>query len=241
MDSLPGTAAGSNGGAAVADQIAACLRLFISPDQVTELRALHVSTSGYRRPHTEAGFFDHDHLGDMARAAARLTACATGVYFTPNPLTPDLLARRCNRVDVAETSELAGDSHVLGRRWLLIDADPVRVSGVSSTDGEKARALETVRSVRDYLREECAWPSPVLADSGNGYHLAYPVDLPADDGGLVRRVLAGLASRFDSAAVKIDQKVFNPARIWKLYGTLSKKSDSTPDRPHRRAAVLEVP
>jgi len=27
--------------------------------------------------------------------------------------------------------------------------------------------------------------------------------------------------------------VFNPARICKLYGTLSRKGDSTPERPHR--------
>ena len=30
-------------------------------------------------------------------------------------------------------------------------------------------------------------------------------------------------------------------RIWKLYGTVSRKGDSTADRPHRRSAVLEAP
>jgi hypothetical protein len=223
------------------EQMAEWLCLVLAPGQVTELRALHVSTPEYRRPHTEAGFFDSDHLDDMARAAARLTVHATGVYFTPNPLTPELLARRCNRVGVAESSELAGDSHVLARRWLLIDADPVRVSGISSTDAEKALALETVRAVRDYLRDDAGWPAPVLADSGNGYHLMYPVGLPADDGGLVQRLLEGLAKRFDSEGVTVDRKVFNAARIWKLYGTLSRKGDSTGERPHRRTAVLEAP
>jgi putative DNA primase/helicase len=222
------------------EQTAAWLRLFIAPGQVTELRALHVSTPEYRRPHTVAGFFDADHLDDMARAAARLTPRATGVYFTPNPLTPDLLARRCNRVDVAETSELAADNHVLARRRLMVDADPVRVSGVSATDAEKALALEVVRAVRAFLAGR-GWPAPVLADSGNGYHLLYEIDLPADDGGLVQRCLQVLASRFDTEDVSIDQKVFNPARIWKMYGTLSRKGDSVPGRPHRLACVLEAP
>jgi hypothetical protein len=35
--------------------------------------------------------------------------------------------------------------------------------------------------------------------------------------------------------------VFNPARIWKLYGTIARKGDSLPDRPHRLARVLDVP
>ena len=41
--------------------------------------------------------------------------------------------------------------------------------------------------------------------------------------------------------MEVDRKVFNASRIVKLYGTLARKGDSTPDRPHRRAAVLEVP
>jgi len=35
--------------------------------------------------------------------------------------------------------------------------------------------------------------------------------------------------------------VFNPARIWKLYGTVSRKGDSIPERPHRLARILEAP
>ena len=35
--------------------------------------------------------------------------------------------------------------------------------------------------------------------------------------------------------------MFNAARIWKLYGTICRKGDSTEDRPHRVAKLLEVP
>ena len=34
------------------------LTLLLQPGQVTELRALDVSTPSYRRPHTVAGYFD---------------------------------------------------------------------------------------------------------------------------------------------------------------------------------------
>ncbi len=213
-------------------------RLFIEPDQVVELRALDVRRTG--RPHVESGFFDGAHLNEMAEAALRLSPLARGVYFTLNPLHPDLLSRRCNRVDWAKEGELAKDKDILRRRWLLVDADPVRDALVSATDAEKAAALETVRAVREHLRGR-GWPDPVLADSGNGYHLLYRVDLPADDGGQVERVLRALATRFDTGHVRIDRTVFNPARICKLPGTLARKGDSTLARPHRRARVLEVP
>src|SRR5690606_16534917 len=35
--------------------------------------------------------------------------------------------------------------------------------------------------------------------------------------------------------------VHNAARIWKLYGTTTRKGDDTPERPHRRSEVLHVP
>jgi hypothetical protein len=211
----------------------------IAPSQVVELVALGVKRNG-GRPHTEAGFFDAEHLMDMAKTALHVSPLAKGVYFTLNPLCPDLLARRCNRIDWAQEGELAKDKDVLRRQWLLIDADPVRDPLISSTDAEKAHGLTTIEAVRDFLRCR-GWPQPILADSGNGYHLLYRIDQPADDGGMVGRLLRGLADRFDSEHVKVDQKVFNPARLCKLPGTWARKGDNTPARPHRRACILEVP
>ncbi|HEY4760661.1 MAG TPA: hypothetical protein VIH42_08785, partial [Thermoguttaceae bacterium] len=82
---------------------------------------------------------------------------------------------------------------------------------------------------------------PIEADSGNGGHLLYRIDLPADEGGLVQRVLKVLDHQFSDQAVEVDVSVFNPARISKLYGTLACKGDSVPDRPHRIARLLYVP
>jgi alkylated DNA nucleotide flippase Atl1 len=216
------------------------LRILIRPGQVVELRALNVSTSGFSNKHTESGFFDYDHLEQMADAAYRLTHDAEGVYFTINPLHRDLLARRNNRVDVARGGDVAGDINVERRGYLLIDADPKRIAGISSTDEEKAKAKEVILKVRDHLRSR-NWPDPILADSGNGFHLLYDIDLPVKDDDLVKTVLIALASRFDTAEVQIDRNVFNPSRICKLYGTLARKGDNLQERPHRWTAILEVP
>jgi hypothetical protein len=212
---------------------------FFAPDQIVELRAIGV-TDGYGRRFTAAGYFDQEHRSKLAEHALLLSEKAQGVYVTLNPINPALLARRCNRVAKADAGDLTKDKDVVARRWLLIDTDPDRVAGVSATDTEKEEARGTALAVRDFLRGR-GWPDPILADSGNGFHLLYRINLPADDHGRVQRVLTTIAGRFDTGRVKIDQSVYNPARICKLPYTWARKGDLTFDRPHRRSALLEVP
>jgi len=129
-----------------------------------------------------------------------------------------------------------GDRNILRRRWLPIDCDPERPTGISATAAEREHALERARQIARFLREK-GWQLPLVGDSGNGAHLLYRVDLPADDGGLVKSCLEALALRFGGDGVKVDTSNSNPARIWKLYGTVARKGDSTPDRPHRLASL----
>jgi hypothetical protein len=217
------------------------LQMFIEPGCVTEVRALEVAQK-WGRPCTASGYFDYDHLNKAADESLRLSGISKGVYFCPNPITPDLLGRRANRVERAAEGDATADKHVLRRRWLLIDADPVRDAKISASNEEKALAWTVILAVRDFLRER-GWPEPILADSGNGFHLDYRVDLPADDGGLVKRVLLAVSQRFSTAAVSIDQSVANPSRLCKLYGTMARKGDNVPEikRIHRRSVILEVP
>jgi hypothetical protein len=221
--------------------VAAWLPLFIEPGQVTELRAINYTDHPEGKyACTMVGYFDHDHLEDMAREALRLTPHAEGVYFIPNPVNPELIARANNRVRKARSSQSTCDENILRRRWILIDADPQRpVPDIASTDEEKAAAWEVIGKVMDYL-EKFGITETVLADSGNGYHLLVPVDLPVDDREAVRQFLNSLADRFDTDRVKIDRKVYNPARVCKLYGTWARKGDHTERRPHRQARVLEA-
>ncbi len=220
-------------------QIVNWLRLFVAEDQVVELRALGVVTRNYRKPHVVSGYFDFEHLEEMAKQAWELSPDARGMYFTLNPLNRDLLFRRYNRIDDAQV-EMATYKDVLHYRWLLIDIDPQRVSGISATNDEKATALEKIQQIRKYLREH-HWPAPIIADSGNGYHLLYRIELPVQESDLVKRVLHALAEKFDEEYVKVDRSVFNPSRITKLYGTWARKGDNSPERPHRPTSILDVP
>jgi hypothetical protein len=213
--------------------IRTALDLFIEPGSVVELRALKTSKG------TQSGYFTD--LDAMARAAAGLSGRAEGVYFTLNPVHPDLLARAANRVE-PYAKHATDDRYIVQRRWLLIDCDPVRPAGISATEEEKSEAGKAAVAVKDWLGER-GWPEPVMADSGNGYHLLYRIDLPnaPESTALVGRVLKALAAHFSTERVKLDTAVGNAARITKLYGTLARKGDSTPSRPHRPSFLFAGP
>ena len=123
-----------------------------------------------------------------------------------------------------------------------MDCDPARPADSNATDAEKAAAWDPALRVRGFLTAR-GWPAPAVADSGNGYHLLYRIDLPNDPAAdrLVCGVLRALARRFNSPAVKIDTTVSNAARITKLYGTPTRKGVDAPERPRRPSRLLETP
>ena len=207
------------------------------PGQVVEVRALtdQFTHSGY--------FSDRDAL---IRAVEPLDTDSSvhGIYVTLNEVNPALLSRRANRIKMrlGKKDSTTSDVDILRRRWLPIDIDPLRPSGVSSTDEEHDLALTKADEVARWITG-LGFPDPVRADSGNGAHLLYRIDLPNDDAALalVKGCLTTLDALFSDERVTVDTANFNAARIWKLYGTVSRKGDSTPERPHRRSRILSAP
>jgi len=204
---------------------------------IVELRAL----TDYS---VHSGYFDN--FDTMAEKAVNLDTLpeVAGIYVTLNTVDPALLSRRANRVkmNLGRKDPTTSDSDVLSRHWLPIDLDPVRPSGVSSTDTEHEAALAHAERIRTWLGEQ-GFPDPVMADSGNGAHLLYRIDLPNDEEStdLVKGCLAVLDTLFSDGTVSVDAANFNAARIWKLYGTTSKKGDNTHNRPHRQSCIIAVP
>lgn len=202
------------------------------PGEVAEIRAF--SNRG-----TTSGYFDD--FRELARCAAELDDKGYQVYVTLNPVLPALLARSDNRVKT-HLRATTTDADIVKRTWLPIDLDPVRPSGISASEAEKRIATERANEIKGYLANR-GWLDPLVADSGNGFHLLYRVDLPNDPESLelVKGVLTALDFMFSDDAVSVDTGVTNAARIWKLYGTMARKGDSTIDRPHRRSRLLRVP
>lgn len=217
---------------------------FFNPGEVCELRALGLTGKGPWEgwaKGTVSGYFnDPDKLTTAAKTLDDLKK-ASGIYFTLNPVAAALLARANNRLIVPKNT--TSDEQIRCHRWLLIDMDPVRPSGISATDAELEAALNCRNEIAGYLRKN-DWPDPLKAFSGNGGHLLYQLsDLPnsPEITELKRQALQALNSKFGGNGVDIDRAVFNASRICKLYGTWARKGDSTSDRPHRRSYLEEIP
>lgn len=223
-----------------ADEIRRTLGILrVAPEHVHELRILG-SRKGYK--FIDAGYFDQAHAQDLITAAVEANQRQkVQVYITLNPVVPQLLGRYNNRIEL-NVKNTTSDKDVLQRVWLLIDIDPQRPADTSATDSQLEAARQKGQEVIEWLRSQ-GWPLPVLAASGNGIHLLYRIDLPNDDDSkvLLQNCLKALAARFDDDVVKIDQSVFNAARIVKLHGTVAGKGDHTNDTPHRLSRLLNVP
>jgi len=241
------------------DAIREALSVTCVPGEVYEIRV----------PKTEAGTVSgyFDDLDAMSEWAYALTLGTTvkgmfgpksiappmAVYATLNPGSRDLLATCKNRVQAIVKGVGSTDKDIIRRTRLYIDTDPWRRMGISSTDEGHEHALARVREIRHWLAGK-GFPAPLFADSGNGGHLLYGLDLPADDDALklIKRFLAVLAARFgdpcekdktpfDDRLIHVDPTVCNAARVGAVYGTMKRKGDALPERPHRMARILESP
>jgi hypothetical protein len=193
------------------------------------------------RGRTLAGYFnDRDRF---VTEVAKLSGRAPGVYATANPVEPALLARACNRIE-DYAKHLTTDGDIARRRYVPLDLDATRPAGISATDDEHALALAVTDRTIAFLGDHgVPRESLIVADSGNGGHVHVPVDLPNDDTTtqLARAVLAAVGAHVDTDRVHVDQTMFNAARIIKIVGTVARKGDSIPTRPHRLATFRHVP
>ncbi len=166
---------------------------------------------------------------------------AEAIYVTLNPVSEGKLASH-PYAERGHTSKLTKDGDITRRTYILIDVDPERPADTSSTDEEKAAAYSVINSISTTLKS-LAFPEPFFADSGNGYHLLLPCDLPntPEVTEAIKGFLKRLASDHSTPQAKVDTVVYNAARIVKLYGTVSRKGHDTPERPHRRSQIISVP
>jgi AAA domain len=221
---------------------------FLSHDSVngvTELRILldepYIEING-RRVYVGKTIVGYYETGQLAKAAKDIAPYygKANIYVTANPCNPALLARAKNRLQT-NAQHSAKDEDILCRLWMLIDCDPNRPSGISSSDSELQAALARRDLIAEYLQGYGA--QAIKGMSGNGGHLLvrlpdYPND--AEHAELITKITADIAAAFSDDVVSVDTTVTNAARIWKVYGTLAVKGDSTKERPHRRASI-ELP
>lgn len=206
------------------------LSLLHEPDEIVEIRSIDPKPviSGYFRADSPAI------ASELARYPNRT------FYQTMNRVKSACYSREQHERLVERPRETTTDNDILGYQWVLIDADPVRPSGVSASREEKEAARRVAGMTMKKLMA-MGFSEPVVADSGNGYHLLFHIHGDTDDKPVLADFLAVLDMWFSTEQVKIDTAVFNPSRITKLYGTMATKGASTPERPHRRSGIIRKP
>jgi hypothetical protein len=205
-------------------------------DAPVELRVLDFK---HRITNIYSGYFDDPEKFIEAVSFASINS--SGIYMPINVLNPALIARRSNRA--TEYAKLTtADCDIIRRQFIPIDLDPIRSSGVSSTDEQHEASLNKARTIHKWIIKE-KWPEPIFCDSGNGAHLLLPIDLPNNEEStvFVQNMLYGLHEKFSDDVIGVDTSVYNAARIMRVAGTMNCKGDNHPKYPHRMAKILSVP
>ncbi len=210
--------------------------LFKGEGKLTEIRLL-AKKGSYSK--TLSGYFT-----DVETMLAQLRPYADagyGIYATLNAVKEACYGRDQHDA-LLPNPVTTGDGDIAGRDFILVDIDPKRASGTNATDIEKKRAQGIANRVYHYLANG-GFSRPVVADSANGVHLYYRVQLAnsEDNKNLVRNFLAALSMMFSDEYADIDVTVFNASRIVKVIGTSSNKGANTADRPRRMSRFVYVP
>lgn len=203
---------------------------------LVEVRIPNVKTKC--RPSTFSGYFPS---AEAALPEVVQYAENNNIYCTLNVLDDGLNAREPqNHLD--KSAITTTDSEIRRRYVILIDVDPTRPKDTSATDSQKEAAESVAGKILVFLKENKFF-HPVIADSGNGYHIYLRVDMgtSSEENRIVSSFLDMLDKKFSTEAASVDRSVSNLSRICKLIGTTARKGINTPERPHRMASFIYIP
>ena len=158
------------------------------------------------------------------------------IYCSLQSLDPKLLRRGENKLTY-NTIQTVGDKDVLSYEWILIDIDPDRPANTSSSDFELQASIDLLNKMIIKFFDPLG--IEVLRGlSGNGAHGLIKIgseNPTKETSDKIKKILNELAKRYDTDLCKVDQIVWNPSRIVKLYGTIACKGEATEDAPWRRS------
>jgi hypothetical protein len=135
------------------------------------------------------------------------------------------------------------DVDIESYRWLPIDYDLKHPGEGSASNAEKDFARAGANEMQDYFKS--LGVAPVVIDSGSGFYILPPIDLPntPENVKLITQALAGLKAKFyrassDGLIAKVDGTARNAARVFGLPGTMNPNGPNTEERPHRMRVML---
>lgn len=165
------------------------------------------------------------------------------IYFTLNHINEACYSRaQRDKIILIKREPTTGDIDIDGRTHVLIDLDPKRPTGVSSSEEELNYAHMKAIDMYKYLMSQ-GFNEPIVGRSGNGYHITIACRIGAEPEKteIIKKFIKVLSLMFSDEHVDVDEKVFNLSRICKLPGTMAMKGENSPERPWRLSQIIRIP
>lgn len=148
------------------------------------------------------------------------------VYTTTNTVKRESLKKLPrNKFATMTSNNSISANDIKEFRYFFVDIDVVGLRENddrkrNATDEEHAEAEEVAKHVRKFLDEK-GFPNPIFIDSGNGFHLLYPIHLSAtkQNETLIKNALIAISEEVNTASVKIDTVVADRSRKLKMPGS----------------------
>ena len=195
-----------------------------------ELRAMKPLLSG--KNDVYVGYYDDPSI--FAIHAKRLNDDGYHIYSPINPIKQEAISG----LNQPPKRGAALRKEGVARRVVLpYDIDVERPKGQAASDAERKIALQVTQNVVNFWRARGV--NPKVVDSGNGYQVSAPIDLPNDAASeaLVKQVLQTHKAAYDVPGAHIDcWKDAN--RIFRVPGYKNLKGDNSAERPRRTVKLL---
>lgn len=191
-----------------------------------------------------SGYFQGAEI--MLKELSKYDLAGCNVYLTLNKIHEGCYCRiqrdhfiecKGNNKNAPQTSE----NDIVAFRWLLVDLDPKRPSGISSSEDELKHAKQLALKVIDFMKS-LGFENCIIALSGNGIHLLYRIDEDATDENknMISDCLKAIDMNCSDEIVKIDAVNFKKNQLCKLHGTLAQKGCNTSERPFRMSRIISL-
>ena len=224
-------------GAATEELIQQAIQTLFSPDDMVEVRGKKLDKK------IRSKFYADQQ--QMVRALAKANAGGKfeALWYTLQRLKPGI-----DPETKSVNGQTTNTSDILSYEWLVIDVDRKDEASkkLNATNEELVELHAAALRVIAWLASK-GFPEPVLACSGNGWHILYKLNhLLLTEYPLLEDVLRAVWHQFLAEPVRvIDRSLADPCQVIKAYGTESRKTPADhPDilvRPWRVSYWESVP
>lgn len=166
------------------------------------------------------------------------------VYTTTNVVKRNVLKKLpLNKFEVMNSDNSISAKDIKELRYFFVDIDVVGLrqgqdKKRNATDEEHEEARKVAEHVQKFLANK-DFPAPIFIDSGNGFHLLYPIKLTAtkENEILIKNSLIALSEEVNTEVARIDTGIFDRSRKIKMPGSVNNKEDDF----FRISKILTVP